>query len=667
MSAQLKYEIGADLDKLNASLNEANDRIKYFAEQAASAGQQDIGKFNAELLRLKQYTDKLKNIGLPKDLPDSARASRIALTDLSRVVQDLPFGFIAIQNNIPALVQSFGNLNKENNGLLGGLKELGKSLIGPAGIFFAISTITSLVTVAIREYGSFGAAIQAIFGKVSELSKITKDAAKSQEELNKNSKTSGQIIAESTGSIEAQIIKVKTLSEAVTNLNNSETLRKNALSELQRISKDYFGEFTTNITNVDKLRLATEKYTESLLKNAIAEGYKSELSQAAINLEKQKNLLNELSKAYDTQRKKQEESAKGTFNPFTGTETKIQPGLIKSSQQIAFEQQQLLVDDLTISLNRLKTTYQNATLEALKFVEPPTKAAKATKDFKYEIEELIGALSIKSEISNIKDLADIILDVNKKSSERIGSLNKLKEYGNGVFNSLSIEKSSYESIKDAIDTYIHQLQTLDLEQKGRAAAAALNEQADKNAAKAAEERAKAEKELFDQLVKSSMANEEFANQTRDIGALNLEIALSDLKNIELAYAESYQALNDVFFNPLQESLNKLFTTGKITFQEFANSVVSSISRIMSKLIATKIISLLANLLVPGAGAIASAGLSTVGTGALGEFINNTGGTANFGGVQSGGIGMSGQVNVVLRGSDLIGAINRTNSQIKRVG
>jgi hypothetical protein len=65
--------------------------------------------------------------------------------------------------------------------------------------------------------------------------------------------------------------------------------------------------------------------------------------------------------------------------------------------------------------------------------------------------------------------------------------------------------------------------------------------------------------------------------------------------------------------------------------------------------------------------IASAGLSTVGTSALGEFLSNTGGTANFGGIQGGGLGMSGQVNVVLRGSDLVGAINRTNSQIKRVG
>ena len=663
---QLKYEIGADLDKLNASLNEANDRIKYFAEQAASAGQKEIGKFNAELLRLKQYSDKLKNIGLPDNLPDNARKSRIALNDLNRVVQDLPFGFIAIQNNIPALVQSFGNLTAGEDGLKKGLKELGQSLIGPAGIFFAFSTITSIITVAIREFGSFGAAIEGIFGKVTELSKITRDAAKSQEELAKNAKTSGEIIAEATGSIDAQVTKVQTLAGVVTDLNKSEELRKNALSELQKINKAYFGDITTGIGDIDKLREATDKYTQSLLANAIAEGYRSQLSQAATNLEIQRNLLLEISKGFDDVAKKRKETQRGVVLGTSGQvflETDLQLAKVIGS----FGEQKKVVDEAVISVDKLKESYKNAILESLKFVEPIEKSSKATKDFKYEIEELIGALSIKTEISNIKDLADIILDVNKKSSERIGSLNKLKEYGNGVFNSLSIEKSGFDNLKDAIDTYIHQLQVIDLYQKGRTAASELQAQADKNAADAAAKRAKADEELLNQLIKSSMANEKFSNQAENVGLLNLEIALSDLKNIELAYAESYQALNDVFFNPLQESLNKLLTTGKLTFQEFANSVVASITRIMTKLITTKIIQLLTNLLVPGAGLIASAGLSTVGTSALGEFLSNTGGTANFGGIQGGGLGMSGQVNVVLRGSDLIGAINRTNSQIKRVG
>mgnify|MGYP003353033058 CR=1 FL=1 len=41
-----------------------------------------------------------------KDIDDFSKKSRIALTQLSLVAQDLPYGFIGIQNNVPALVKS---------------------------------------------------------------------------------------------------------------------------------------------------------------------------------------------------------------------------------------------------------------------------------------------------------------------------------------------------------------------------------------------------------------------------------------------------------------------------------------------------------------------------------------------------------------------------------
>jgi hypothetical protein len=594
---------------------------------------------------------------------DFSKRSQMALTSLNQVVQDLPFGFIGIQNNLPVLTQQFGNLIKESGGVLNAFKSLGATLLGPTGIVFAVSAVTSGVTFLIQKYGSLGDAIDAIFGKVTTLSKVTRDAAKSQEEFNESFKTNGQIIAEASGSVDAQITKIQLLSNVVTDLNKSETLRKNALSELQKINKAYFGDITTGTEDINKLISATNKYTEALLKNAIAESYKSQLTQASINLQNQKDLLNELNNSANELTKKTGRD----IVLFTGgqivKETKLESA--KLTGQI--ESQTKVVNEASNSVNKLKESFKNATLDALNFVEPIDKGSQKVKDYKYQIDELIGALSFKTEIQNIKELADVILDVNKKYGERKISLSELQNFGDGFFQNLSIEKSSYLDLKDAIDTYIQKLQVLDLEIKGRIASAKLQEQADKNAAAAAAERARADEELLNQLIKSSMSNEKFPNQAQDIGLLNLEIALSNLKNIEIAYAQSYQALNDVFFNPLQESLNTLLTTGKLTFQEFANSVVASITRIMTKLITTKIIQLLTNLLIPGAGLIASAGLSTIGTSALGEFLSNTGGTANFGGIQGGGLGMSGQVNVVLRGSDLIGAINRTNSQIKRVG
>ena len=116
----------------------------------------------------------------------------------------------------------------------------------------------------------------------------------------------------------------------------------------------------------------------------------------------------------------------------------------------------------------------------------------------------------------------------------------------------------------------------------------------------------------------------------------------------------------------------LFETGKFGFKAFADAVLKQIQQLVSKIIATGIISLIANLLAPGVGGVGGGAggiLSRVGGDILRAIGIGGPGVANpsFGGVGPGGLGMSGQVNVVLRGSDLVGALNRTNATINRVG
>jgi hypothetical protein len=115
----------------------------------------------------------------------------------------------------------------------------------------------------------------------------------------------------------------------------------------------------------------------------------------------------------------------------------------------------------------------------------------------------------------------------------------------------------------------------------------------------------------------------------------------------------------------------LFETGKFGFKAFADAVLKQIQQLVAKIIATGIISLIANL---ASGGFAGVGGAAKGFGAVGQSILSAIGlgvkkTANpsFGGVGPGSMGMSGQVNVVLRGSDLVGALNRTNATINRVG
>ena len=154
---------------------------------------------------------------------------------------------------------------------------------------------------------------------------------------------------------------------------------------------------------------------------------------------------------------------------------------------------------------------------------------------------------------------------------------------------------------------------------------------------------------------------------------SLDKLLKPLADFQKRLEENQILLNEVFFNPLQDAFMNLFETGKFGFKAFADAVLMQIKQLVAKILATGIISLIANIVSGGlAGGIIGGGsgiLKRVGQSILGAIGIGGNGIANpsFGGVGAGSLGMSGQVNVVLRGSDLVGALNRTNATINRVG
>ncbi len=110
--------------------------------------------------------------GFKKLVPASNQATN-SLTNLGRVVQDAPFGFIGIANNLNPLLESFQRL-KQTTGTTGGaLKALTQELRGPAGLGFALSVASSLVL-------AFGDKIGRLFtGRESEQTKAFKDSLES--------------------------------------------------------------------------------------------------------------------------------------------------------------------------------------------------------------------------------------------------------------------------------------------------------------------------------------------------------------------------------------------------------------------------------------------------------------------------------------------------------
>jgi len=112
-------------DKVSSGLKNTTDALKATATEAKKTG------------------DALKS-----NLNAGAAQAGQSITNLSRIAQDAPFGFIGIANNINPLVESFGRLKAETGSTGGALKALVSGLSGPAGLGLAFGVVTAAFTFA---------------------------------------------------------------------------------------------------------------------------------------------------------------------------------------------------------------------------------------------------------------------------------------------------------------------------------------------------------------------------------------------------------------------------------------------------------------------------------------------------------------------------------------
>jgi hypothetical protein len=186
----LNLQIGADVSELNKGLKSAEASLNNF------------------------------NSSVKRSVPGTAQA----FTNLNRVVQDAPFGFIAIQNNIDPLLQSFQQLKAQTGSTGGAIKALAAGLIGSGGVLFAFSAVTSIITTAIQKYGSLGAAI-------TEFSSATDQASVRTRSLNKAL----------VDSISGQQGEIATIQNLVSILNSSQSSQDERIGAYSRLKKEFPG------------------------------------------------------------------------------------------------------------------------------------------------------------------------------------------------------------------------------------------------------------------------------------------------------------------------------------------------------------------------------------------------------------------------------------------
>lgn len=243
-----------------------------------------IGADNKEAIsKLKQTDAELKKVASSalqtgQNVARGSNQAANALTNLGRVAQDAPFGFIGIQNNLNPLLESFQRLKAETGSTGNALKSLAGSLIGPAGLGLALSV---------------GGALLVAFGdKLTSASAATKA-------LDAQQKTLTDTLSKNLGQAKAEVTTMQVLSGIVTDVSKSTTERARALKQLKDEYPGYEALQKVDINDTAKLAEVTNTLSAAILRKARVEAYSAliaaeEAKQVKIALENDKQRADRL-------------------------------------------------------------------------------------------------------------------------------------------------------------------------------------------------------------------------------------------------------------------------------------------------------------------------------------------------------------------------------------
>jgi hypothetical protein len=167
----IEINIGANTEDLSAELQKAENLLsKLQAKLKKSTDVGEIQKLNAKISSVEGSISTLSSRinGVAKPTNDATNA----LSNLSRVAQDAPYGFIGIANNLNPLLESFQRLQTRSGSATEALKSMAAGLVGPAGIGLALGVVSSLAVTFSDEIAAF------FIGPTEKLKKF-------REELNK--------------------------------------------------------------------------------------------------------------------------------------------------------------------------------------------------------------------------------------------------------------------------------------------------------------------------------------------------------------------------------------------------------------------------------------------------------------------------------------------------
>ncbi len=225
--ATLQVELQAKIDNLIKELNKAKNALKETGDEA-----DDTEK------KLKKGEQGFKNT------KKSVANVTPTLLEFNRTIQDAPFGIQGVANNLTQLTQNFNYLREQTGGTVSALKALVGGFVGPAGILFAVSALTSLLVV----YGD----------KLKLTSGFTKDLAK--------------VSAEFVASAQSEIEALRNLIRIASDENQSKKTREGAIDRINSKYGEYLGNLNTENIKTKEVKASIDALTNSLVKQAQVRG-----------------------------------------------------------------------------------------------------------------------------------------------------------------------------------------------------------------------------------------------------------------------------------------------------------------------------------------------------------------------------------------------------------
>lgn len=235
-----------------------------------------INQVNTQLGRLNQTTQK----------------STTNFTGLSRVIQDLPYGFNGIANNLQQILPA----------------------AGAAGL--AISAITTAITFASIGFGAWTRGFQSANEKAKEHAKVVKEAKEALEEYVGSLEDINRIRVTGEQNASKELITLKALYDATQNVNIPLKKRHELVDELQKQYPSYFGNLSNETILTGGAAAAYGRLAKNILASATAKAAYEELEELSKDdralTDQHTKALQKQSDAYQKLKKREEEVAKAT-------------------------------------------------------------------------------------------------------------------------------------------------------------------------------------------------------------------------------------------------------------------------------------------------------------------------------------------------------------------